>query len=135
MRMPERILLVDDDVDDQHFFCEALGTLHPAITCEIANDGVEAMEMLEHPPLYDLIFLDLNMPRMDGFEFLNRVKTNDRFRNIPVVVISTSNRPSDIEKSMSLGAATYVNKPPTYDQLFHKLKNIFSVDLTNDWGT
>ena len=129
MRIPKRILLVDDDIDDQHFFCEALGTLHPSVKCEIANDGVEAMQMLEHPPLYDLIFLDLNMPRMGGFECLKRLKSDDHFKEIPVVVISTSNRKHDIEKSLELGAATYVNKPPTYDELFEKLKVIFTNDL------
>src|SRR5687767_6825903 len=102
MRTIKRILLVEDDLDDQMFFCEALNKLQSAIECRIANDGVEALELVEEPPPFDLIFLDLNMPKVNGFECLKRLKDHPIHKEIPVVILSTSNHPEDITKSKLL---------------------------------
>ncbi|MCW3091425.1 MAG: response regulator [Ferruginibacter sp.] len=71
MNTAKRILLVDDDPDDQYLFSDAVNQIHPKIYCEIANNGAEALTILDKTPPFDLIFMDLNMPKMNGFECLN----------------------------------------------------------------
>lgn len=63
-------MLVENDFDDQYFFMLALQEIHPGIRCEIANNGAEALDRVEDFPLFDIIFLDLNIPKIDGFECL-----------------------------------------------------------------
>lgn len=123
MQTAKRILLVEDDTDDQEFFTEALHTIHPSIQCAIANNGEEALDIVSKPPLYDIIFLDLNMPKMGGFEFL-RILKGSNHKDIPVVILSTSDNPKDIAQSKKLGAAMYCVKPTSYDDLFEELKTI-----------
>ena len=126
MHNAKRILLVEDDLDDQFLFNEALSRLHPSVRYEIAHDGAEALKMLEESQEYDYIFLDLNMPKMNGFECLLKIKNNPATSNIPVIIISTSNRPVDIQRCKELGAAGYFTKPPSFDELFNSLSNIVS---------
>lgn len=126
MQTAKRILLVEDDPDDQDLFCEALKLIHSQILCEIANDGVKALHMVEHQSPFDLIFLDLNLPKMDGFECLWHLKNNELHKNIPVIILSTSHRLSDIERCKKLGAANFFSKPASFDKLFHMLENILS---------
>lgn len=126
MQTAKRILLVDDDADDQMLFTEALTHIHPSIKCDVANDGVEAMGLLSKQPFYDLIFLDLNMPRMDGFECLKRIRSASSYKQIPVVILSTSNREKDIDRSLELGATRFFTKPSAYQKLFEQLKGILS---------
>src|SRR5688572_28451127 len=70
MQPRKRIMLVEDDEDDQYLFCESLMELHPEIECQIAQNGAEALELVKQLPPFDMIFLDLNMPKVDGFECL-----------------------------------------------------------------
>src|SRR5687767_13030602 len=99
MQTIKRILLVEDDVDDQFFFCEALTELHPTIDCRIAKNGAEALEIVKAPPPFDMIFLDLHMPKVDGFQCLKQLKEHPVHKNIPVVIVTTSNNEEDIRKS------------------------------------
>src|SRR5689334_16406344 len=104
-------MVVDDDHDDQQFFCYALEKITPGIDCIIANNGKEAMQHLETPPPYDLIFLDLNMPIMNGYETLFEIKTDSRFINIPVIIISTTHNTFEVERCKRLGADHFFQKP------------------------
>ena len=126
MQTAKRILLVEDDVDDQFLFCEALKELHSHIDCQIANDGVEALQLIRRSSSFDLIFLDLNMPRINGLECLVRIKENPLHKHIPVIVLSTTNRPEVANKCTSLGAHMFVSKPTTFKELFCQLQNILS---------
>src|SRR5688500_12821680 len=117
----KRILLVEDDQDDRFFFCEALSEFHPGIDCTIAMNGAEALDLVGSLPAFDVIFLDLNMPKIDGFECLLRLKAHPTHKRVPVVVISTSRREEDMQKSEQLGASLYVSKPPPFEELFRKL--------------
>ena len=121
MLTAKRILLIEDDEDDQDIFCRALELAYPAVQCDIANTGKEGIEMALNNP-YDLIFLDLNMPLMSGFECLAILKRSPRTKNIMVIITSTSNSPEDIERSMKLGAATYFIKPSSFSPLVERLK-------------
>src|ERR1700761_8135544 len=85
------ILLVDDDDNDREFFEDALKTIATDITLKIAGNGVEALDLLcNSTVLPDLIFMDLNMPLRNGYECLGDIKKNERLKNIPVVIFSTS---------------------------------------------
>lgn len=122
-------MLVEDDEDDQYLFCEALFEFHPHIQCQIANNGAEALELVKQEPPFDMIFLDLNMPKVDGFECLRRLKANPAHQEIPVVIVSTSRRQVDIENCKELGAAMFVSKPTSFDELFNKMLNILNAGV------
>ncbi len=108
------ILYVDDDRDDQHIFREAMQAVRPDLLCKIASDGYEALKLLETTDLPICIYLDINMPMMDGLEVLGRIKENALLSAIPVFILSTSRSPMSEKRAMDLGATDYLVKPNTY---------------------
>ncbi|MEO8150280.1 MAG: response regulator [Bacteroidia bacterium] len=123
--MHKKILLVDDDTDDQLFFVDAIKELEPALECGIANNGLEALDHLEKvPPPPSLIFLDLNMPLMNGYECLAQLKKINQYKEIPVIIFTTSSHPVDMERTISMGAKMFLTKPPDFDVLKNKLQDI-----------
>ncbi|MBN7811821.1 response regulator [Algoriphagus sp. H41] len=122
-------LLVDDDEDDRDFFREAVSEIYPAILVQEATDGVHALEVLHLTtlPLPDIIFLDLNMPRMNGKALLLELKNNRLFQHIPVFVFTTSSDPKDREDSLSLGATLFFTKPGDFGDLREYIRSV--VDL------
>jgi CheY-like chemotaxis protein len=124
----EILLLVDDDIDDQQIFAEALETVDPGINLVVASNGLEALHKLNAPGSVrpDMIFLDLNMPMMNGKEFLEEVKKTEHLENIPVIIYTTSSRPEDREQSLSLGATDFLVKPINYKLLCEQLKGILA---------
>ncbi len=127
------ILLVDDDADDQLFFQDVLNEIDPHITCDIANNGLEGMDKLnacESAP--DIIFLDLNMPYMNGYDFLHILRHSIEFTHIPVVIFTTSNNEKDVELSRESGANRYLTKPHSLQILRQQLeKIIYSPEITS----
>ena len=119
-------LIIDDDLDDQEIFIMCVNKIGASIKCSTANNGVEAITLLESNPGYTpaFIFLDMNMPKMNGFECLKQLKKSELYKHIPVVILSTSNRREDIERCRELGAASYFTKPTSFAELFNKLQNI-----------
>lgn len=112
------ILLADDDRDDTDLFCEALAGAANDIVCHCAGDGRELLNTLnELPEKPQLIFLDLNMPVMNGWECLSLLKQDPQTRHIPVIIISTSSHQQEMEKALSLGALCYFVKPDHFNQL------------------
>jgi CheY-like chemotaxis protein len=115
--VPE-ILLADDDNDDCIFFRDALQEFDAPTNLTTVCDGEQLMEYLRKAKyLPDVIFLDLNMPRKNGFDCLKEIKQNDRLKNLPVVIISTSSEPSIMELLRTQGAQHYICKPATYYEL------------------
>jgi len=98
MQHKKKILLVDDDADDLELFSEAVGEVDGSVFCDCASDGNEVLEQLKEQGIGapDVIFLDLNMPAMSGWQFLERVKGNELLRDIPVIIYSTSSQRNDI---------------------------------------
>jgi CheY-like chemotaxis protein len=120
-----KILLVDDDEDDQLIFTDALREIHFSYDCLIANNGLTGLALLEaeeNPPA--MIFLDLNMPLMNGAEFLRQIKKHTIYRLIPVVIFSTSNNPIDKEKMLNLGANRFITKMAEFKILKSKLSEL-----------
>jgi CheY-like chemotaxis protein len=130
MNKAKRILLVDDDSDDQLYFQEAINELNESLACEIANNGREAIEQMNVPPPPDLIFLDLNMPVMNGYECLEYLKNEDRYKDIPVIIFTTSQNVNDIERSRKMGAELFFTKPSNFNTLCTKLGKILEMDFT-----
>ena len=128
---PLTILLVEDDRADQKLIRRSLEDQKIANDLEIVNSGEEGLEFLNgctqrfhEKELPDLILLDLNMPGMGGKEFLRRVKNEEHFKQIPVVILTTSDSDKDILDSYKLQASGYVKKPVTLDDFKLVMKGI-----------
>jgi CheY-like chemotaxis protein len=121
----QRILLIDDDADDQLIFKEAIGEITEQVDCVFANNGFEGLSsLIRLDPAPSLIFLDLNMPIMNGFECLEQIRKNDQWRKIPVIIFSTSNNPADKGRSEKLGAEAFLTKTADFQLLKIKLSQI-----------
>jgi CheY-like chemotaxis protein len=113
------VLLADDDIDDCNFFKKALTELPFTTRLTTVHDGEELMEILrrETDELPHVIFLDINMPRKNGFECLAELKESDRLKDLPVIMFSTSNSRDAMSKLFKTGADVYVRKPGNFEQL------------------
>lgn len=120
----KRFLLADDDRDDREMFSEALAALDPEIICNGVEDGKQALNLLStsKPAYPNIIFLDINMPVMNGWELLRKLKSDNQFANIPVVVYSTSSRPMDRQTAEALGAMCFVTKPDSFTMVKEMLE-------------
>ena len=128
MSKAKKIFVVDDDNDDINLFKEVLLDIDPAIECDVAEDGREALDILsnDNDGLPDLIFLDLNMPRMDGKECLRRLKADEELQHIPVLIYTTSSQSKDIEETMMSGAVCFITKPTNVRELESILRAVIS---------
>lgn len=107
--------LIDDDLDDQEIFLSVLQDFGPAIHCFTASNGEEAIRRLvsrEVKP--DLIFVDMNMPLMNGTEFLKECNRLDGVNAIPVIILTTSSDQKSIDETLRLGARGYITKPDRF---------------------
>jgi CheY-like chemotaxis protein len=112
------ILLVDDDVDDQEIFLLTMQDTGVGVKCEFASDGVQALEKLgvdAYQP--HLIFIDINMPKMNGMELLAELKQNPRLVKTPIYMYSTSDQKEIVTKCMELGASGFMKKSPDIEEL------------------
>jgi two-component system chemotaxis response regulator CheY len=127
--MEPDVLVVDDSAAIRKILQRVLRQTGMAIkTIHEAGDGQEALEILKiHSPA--LVLTDINMPKMDGLQFLAAVKASDRWRDIPVVMITTEGGEAKVGEAVKLGAAGYVRKPFTADQIKEKLAGILEPSL------
>jgi CheY-like chemotaxis protein len=136
MNIRRKILLIDDDKDDQLTFCRCVYEIDPAIECLIANNGMEAMLHLRTiNPKPSLIFLDLNMPLMNGFEYLEELKEQKIYSNIPVVIFTTSSTEEDRARCRELGVTEYLVKPTDVEVLKKKVKGFIVKHLPEAGGS
>lgn len=127
------ILLVEDDATDAQLFTDLCAGSHPEITVHHVFNGREAFDYLEQGAVGtpgrarpNLILLDLNMPIMDGHVFLEAAKQHDRFRTIPMIALTSSERATDIQRSYRNFANGYLVKPSTFDDMKALLQMIIS---------
>lgn len=110
------ILNVDDDEEDIEIFCDAVREIDPSIICLIAKSAEEAMQILHSDiELPSYIFLDINMPKVDGNACLKEIKKDPRLLRIPVIMYSTHTRTSDIETYKALNAGFLVKQNSFYE--------------------
>ena len=109
------ILLVEDDESDRDLFLWAIKEIQPGLNCRWAKDGQEALDILSSAKsnLPDCIYMDYNMPRMDGLECMKHIKEDPSLNHIPVVFLSTSSDLGVQKKVKAAGAAAYITKPFT----------------------
>ncbi|MEL1254519.1 response regulator [Flavobacterium sp. DGU38] len=113
------LLLADDDDDDCMFFREALDELSLSAMLATVNDGVELMGYLETrgEDLPDMLFLDLNMPRKNGYECLAEIKGIESLKQLPVIIFSTSLDSKNVDLLYDMGATYYIRKPGDFSKL------------------
>jgi CheY-like chemotaxis protein len=120
------ILIVDDDPEDISLFCEAIHEIDSFFKCIAAKSGKEAIQMLSSlVKLPDYIFLDINMPGMNGYECLTEIKKNPKLEDIPVVMHSSTLNKEEINRSKELGAAEFLPKQEDYPKLVQALRKAF----------
>lgn len=125
------IILVDDDEEDIDVFRITLANINKTANLHTFFDPVEAWYRLNAGDLFpDLIILDLNMPEIDGKQFLKLVKSHDKLKDVPVFIFSAASQLLVIEELIKLGAADYIVKPNSYKGLKEILINLFSKSLT-----
>lgn len=117
------VLVAEDDPDDRLLLREAFAErLGDEVPLTFVNDGAELIEYLvrlgeSNGPLPSVILLDINMPRMNGLQALERIKAHSRMRTIPCAMLSTSDSPEMVNLSYQLGASAYFQKPATFQQM------------------
>jgi len=127
------IFLTDDDSDDCQLFSEALHEIFPdsQTRLTITNDGVKLMEALKEsvPPAPEVIFLDLNMPRKNGFECMQEIRKTALYQNIPIIIFSTTSNSDIVDKTFEHGANFYICKPQSYSLLKKTIALVLSFDI------
>jgi CheY-like chemotaxis protein len=133
---PVEILLAEDNPADVRLTRETLKEAGIPSHLHVVPDGVETLAFLRREgahaaaPRPDLILLDLNMPRMDGREVLRRIKSDENFRRIPVVIITSSQSEADIREAYALHANCFITNPVDLDQFMARMKNVWEFWLT-----
>jgi CheY-like chemotaxis protein len=135
---PFTVLLVEDDLNDIFLVKRAFKKARIPNPLQIVTDGVEAIHYLQgdgkyadrdHYPLPSLIVMDIKMPRKSGFEVLEWIKSDGVMKRIPVVIVSSSDQPDDIDKAYEYGANAYMIKPVD----FRAVEGLFT-SITHYWG-
>ena len=125
-----KILIVEDDLGDVELIKESLKMSKFKIVLSHVSDGQECMEYLRRQGPYkavkkpDVVLLDLNLPKKDGRQVLEEMKTDPLLKKIPVVILTTSDDETDINKAYALGANCFVTKPVDFDQLRRTLREM-----------
>ena len=126
-----KILLIEDDLIERMKFTKVVSnsTNHSIVE---AGNGEDAVKILEDKALPDLIVLDLNMPKVNGIEFLKILKNNSKLQYIPIIVMSTSNYHNDIRRCYEIGASGYMIKPLRYEEYKEKITALINYWTNNE---
>lgn len=126
------IFYTDDDAEDLEFFTEVTSALGDHLNIVTQKNGKKLLQDLKNPPPSpQIIFLDLNMPGLNGFDVLQELRSTDDFKDLPIVIFSTSSDEKTIAKSRELGASYYVPKPTD----FSLFKRTIQHTLNINWDT
>ena len=126
----KKIMLVEDDPDHEVLTIRALRKSNIANDIVIAHDGEEALnllfgegsEALKSPP--QVVLLDLKLPKVDGLEVLRRIRETERFRTLPIVILTSSDEETDIVRSYRLGVNSYIRKPVNFSEFAEATKQL-----------
>ena len=121
------VIIADDDQDDKELFQEAIAIITDRIKVTTVGDGMQLMQKLKSSYQPDLIFLDLNMPCLNGFECLDQIRTIADLKDIPIIIYSTTANHDQIEKTYNQGATFYIQKPSTFIDIKIMLQKIFNL--------
>lgn len=118
------ILNIDDDPEDLDIFYKAVKTVNPLAKCLLARDAKEALNILRDAIIPDYIFLDINMPMMDGKTVLGELRQNKKLEAVPVIMYSTSINPNETEEYSALGADQFLKKHNDFRGLCNALDSL-----------
>ena len=122
------LFMIDDDQDDRDVFREAVANCDPKIEMMFAKDGIEALQILDSSIILpDVIFLDYNMPRMNGLECLKRLKGNSDTKDIPTIMYTTSGDREQENVVLLFGADYYMQKTVNFKSLCQELSRLFDL--------
>ena len=121
------IVLAEDDADDRMIFEETIQQLDQGIRFQIVSDGDQLLNLLENF-LSDILFLDLDMPRKNGLECLISIRSNERIKDLPIVMFSSTSRPSNIQTAYDMGAHLFLIKSSFFQEYTSALKAILKLD-------
>ena len=126
--MRKTVFLVDDDRDDREIFIEALAEIDDSLNCITAENGEDAIKKL-HTGVFvpNFIFLDLNMPLMNGRECLIEIKNIERLQGTPIIIYTTSSLQKERDELVKLGATKFITKPTNFNELCHSLKGVLTI--------
>jgi two-component system response regulator len=133
MNQLRRILLAEDSANDVELTLAALNEHHLANQVDVVRDGAEALDYLfargahagrDADDLPSIVLLDLNLPRVDGREVLQAIREDPRTRSLPVVVLTTSTEPFDLESAYALGVNSYIQKPVDFERFVWAVKQV-----------
>lgn len=130
------LLLADDDEDDCAFFEEALEELPISADLVIVNDGVQLVDFLTQnltSKLPDILFLDLNMPRKNGYECINEIKAIDELKDLPIIIFSTSLDMDIVDLLYEKGAIYYIRKPGDFSKLKKVIGEAITISSENNY--
>jgi DNA-binding NarL/FixJ family response regulator len=121
------IIFCEDDEDDRFLFNDVLRDFHSKLKVEFLSNGVRLMQLLKHY-VPDLLFLDLEMPYKNGLECLVEIRGSASLEQLPVVVFSSTTRPSNIQTAYDLGAHLFLVKSPTFSEYASSIKAVLQLD-------
>lgn len=124
---PKTILLIEDNADDEQLTLRAMRKCDVPNIIRVARDGAQAIDALFGlgvTRLPDLILLDLKLPKVSGLEVLERIRTSEKTRNLPIVVLTSSDEERDILQSYNLGANSYIRKPVDYEEFIEAVRQL-----------
>jgi CheY-like chemotaxis protein len=126
------LLIIDDDPDDRELFCDALKEVDGSAICYSCKNGLEAIDMLtsEEAPIPDFIFLDLNMPILNGKQCLRELKKIRKLEQSHIVIYTTSKLTEDLSETLSMGAMHFMTKPIKFADLCRAISNM----LVENWA-
>ncbi|MCR9200790.1 MAG: response regulator [Planctomycetaceae bacterium] len=130
-----RLLIVDDDPADVFLARQALSLFDEGLQIDDVSDGQQALEFLQQrghktgPPLPHFLLLDINMPRLNGLDTLKAIRSDDRLKSLPVIILTTSTAPNDIQRAWDLQATCYLSKQLELDAFTQQLQH-----LVGFWG-
>lgn len=126
------IFYTDDDQEDLDYFKEIIELIDDEFTVVTQQNGTQLLHTLNNPPpTPHIVFLDINLPGMNGFEILEKIRSIANHKNLPVVMFSTSNDKAAIEKSRELGASYYVPKSGAFNNLKKSIEHTLGIN----WNT
>ena len=117
------LMIIDDDPDDLFIFCEAMRIFATKVNCIDFIHAEEALSFLEIKTniIPNWIFIDINMPKINGMDCLKKIKKLDHLKQVPVIMYSTSSAKADISESKALGADGYIVKPDSYQKIYEEV--------------
>jgi len=120
------VLVADDSSTVRKFVSFSLGA--ESLDVLTAVDGMDALEKISQAPRVDLIIVDLNMPNMDGYEFIENVRNSEVYRNVPIIILSSERGEESKERGKEVGANAYIEKPFDAKKIKYEVSKFISLD-------